>query len=169
MFEITELHWVVIVAIIIVIVFIIFVGSFIWYLNFYFNRYEPVYIEGIDGIKHKNALASRFCKIVISNTITKQCLYNSDNVGLWLITSNVITAWPKDVVKSLNELHRLILEEVESQLSVEKHEQLTKNLKILELALDSNLLKSSIRTPPYLYTHIYALWITRALNALNNT
>lgn len=151
------------------VVFISFTCLLMAYLRFYFNRYEPVYIMLENGSKVKNPIASRFCKIIISNTITNQCLNDSDNVGLWLLVCNVINAWPRDDILNIADLHKEVLHDLSMQLDETKYEKMAANLINLELALNSNLLKSKIRTPPYVYTNIYALWISRVLSTLNKT
>lgn len=149
------------------VVFITFICLVMSYLRFYFNRYEPVYILDEFNVKRKNPIASRFCKIIISNTITNQCLSDTNNVGLWLEVSNTINSWPRDYILDVKELHSSVMEELRATLDDKKYEQVAENLIKLELALNSNLLKSKIRTPPYLCTNIYVLWISRVLDTLN--
>lgn len=168
MFEFSNLHCITVTLIFFVLVVVVFFILLMFYLNFYFNRYEPVYVLNDKNVKVKNALTSRFCKIIIANTITDQCIHNTNNVGLWLLVSNIISGWPRDEVMSLQEIHTLVLKDIYFTDNDVKYDQLVENLSLLDTALNSNLLKSNMTTPPYLYTHIYASWITNVLNTLNN-
>lgn len=169
MFVFNSMPVAILIIIAMVVVFVSFVCITMSYLRFYFNRYEPVYIKTNEGMLEKNPIASRFCKIIISNTITNQCLTDSDNVGLWLLISNTITSLPSNSIVNITELHKEILLELSNQLDEIKYERMSANLIKLELAIDSNLLKSKINTPPYLCTEVYALWISRVLGTLNKT
>lgn len=149
--------------------FVGFVGFTMVYLRYYFNRYEPVYTMNDYGHCEKNHIASRFCKIILSNTITDQCLNDIDNVGLWMLTSNVILEWENDVLLSVAELHTVLLAALKDQLDEVQYEKLHGNFIKLELMINSNLMKSKITTPPYLRSSTYALWVTRVLSTLNRS
>lgn len=149
--------------------FVGFVGFTMVYLRYYFNRYEPVYTMNDYGHCEKNHIASRFCKIILSNTITDQCLNDIDNVGLWMLTSNVILEWENDVLLSVVELHTVLLAALKDRLDVVQYEKLHGNFIKLELMINSNLMKSKIATPPYLRSSTYALWVTRVLSTLNRS
>ena len=146
--------------------FIIFTMS---YLRYYFNRYEPVYTLSDNGQCEKNHIASRFCKIILSNTVTDQCLTDVENIGLWMMVSNIIIEWDDNDILSINELHSNTLLELKCQLDENQYEKIATNFIKLELAIDSNLMKSKIATPPYLRGSTYAVWITRVLSTLNKS
>lgn len=149
--------------------FVGFVGFTMVYLRYYFNRYEPVYTMSEAGHCEKNHIASRFCKIILSNTITDQCLSDVENVGLWMLTSNLIMEWENDALLSVSELHTTLLLLLKEQLDTVQYEKLHSNFVKLELTINSNLMKSKIATPPYLRSSTYALWVTRVLSTLNRT
>lgn len=153
-------------------VFVVFV-AFVWFamscLRYYFNRYEPVYTLTETGSFEKNHIASRFCKIIISNTITDQCLMNVENIGLWMVASNIVNNWERDSIMSIKQMHREVIFALEKELDEQQLENIKTNLIKLELALNSNLLKSKIPTPPYMRTSTYASWVTQVLSTLNNS
>lgn len=150
-------------------IFIVFVCFTMLYLRYYFNKYEPVFTISATGGFEKNHIASRFCKIIMSNTITDQCLTDVDNIGLWMLASNVIAEWPGDTILNIKEIHDHVSEILVTQLDEIKYEKLLGNLIKLELALNSNLMKSKIRTPPYIQTSTYAVWVTRVLSTINKS
>lgn len=150
-------------------VFVCFVCFTMSYLRYYYNKYEPVYTKTSSGEFEKNHIASRFCKIIMSNTITDQCLTDIENIGLWMLASNIISEWPHNSLMSVDELQSKLSDILVYQLDVEQYEKMKVNLIKLELAMNSNLLKSKIPTPPYLRASTYAVWVTRVLSTMNKS
>lgn len=169
MLGLNQLPVAILVAVSIFGVFVCFVGFTMVYLRYYFNRYEPVYTMTEGGVCEKNHIASRFCKIILSNTITDQCLSDIENVGLWMLASNTILEWEDDSIMCVGDLHAKLLAVLREKLENVQYEKLVANCTRLELAVDSNLMKSKIATPPYLRGSTYAVWVTRVLSTLNKS
>lgn len=150
-----------------VLLFVVFVIIAMGYLRYYFNRFEPIYTLDDSNQLVKNPIASRFCKIVISNTISNQCLYDIENIGLWMLASNVVTEWTDDKIMSINQLHNAVYDALASELDQAQYAKLMNNLTQLEDALNCNLSDSQINTPPYMHASTYALWATSVLSMLN--
>lgn len=134
------------------------------WIRIYFNKYEPVYIKSPGGAFIKNHIASRFCKIIISNQITDKCMEDVDIVGLWTLvikTSDTIST----EVKTISKLHVSILEAIEESVDSIQYVKLHDCLMQIERELHSNFEQSNIPTPPYLSIRTYILWVEAAIES----
>lgn len=152
----------------VVVIFISFTLAAAGWIRLYFNKYEPVYIKSDDGTFVKNHIASRFCKIIISNVITDYCMEDVEYIGLWSLVVK-FTDDISDEIKSITSLHLNILGSVEEHIDVEQYRKLSGCLKEIENSLFSNLDDSNIMTPPYLAARTYLLWVESAVDLLKRT
>lgn len=169
MLTLAQLPLSVVIVVSLFILFIVFVTLTMGYLRYYFNKHEPVFTKTATGEFEKNIVAARFCKIVLSNTISNMCLQSVESVGLWMMVGNIVMEWSDDTIMSIPEIHKKLSVSLKDQLDVENYERISTNLIRLELTLDSNLSKSKIASPPYLRSGTYALWVTNVLDALNKS
>ena len=134
------------------------------WIRIYFNKYEPVYIKSPGGAFIKNHIASRFCKIIVSNHITDKCIEDVDIVGLWTLvikSSDTIST----EVKTISKLHVSILEAIEESVDSIQYVKLHDCLMQIERELHNNFEQSNIPTPPYLSIRTYILWVEAAIES----
>lgn len=147
-----------------IVAFVSFALASAGWIRIYFNKYEPVYIRTSSGALNKNHIASRFCKIIISNHITDKCIEDVNIVGLWTLIikkSDTIST----EVKTIGKLHLSILEAIEESLDSIQYVKLHDCLMQIERELDNNLKQSNIATPPYLSIKTYILWVESAIES----
>ena len=147
----------------IIIIFVSFTLAAAGWIRLYFNKYEPVYIKDDNGNFVKNHIASRFCKIIISNVITNRCMLDIEYVGLWMLVTKFVDEINEEV-KCISSLHLNILGSVEEHIDVDQYKKLSDCLKEIETDLFSNLDDSNIMTPPYLTINTYLLWVESAVD-----
>lgn len=152
----------------VILLFVAFTLAAAGWIRLYFNKYEPVYVETENYMFVKNHIASRFCKIIVSNTITDNCLADVSYIGLWTI---VVKNAPSDdhEIKSVSKLHESMLESVEHTLTTNEYTKLKNCLDEIELNLVNNLDDSNILTPPYLSLSTYILWVESAIEAFKRS
>lgn len=152
----------------IIVVFVSFTLAAASWIRLYFNKYEPVYIKVDSEAFVKNHIASRFCKIIISNQIIDDCMGDVDYIGLWALVIKS-TMGAVDEIQSINVLHSSILGEVEECLDITQYVKLRDCLNQIETNLYSNLFDSNIPTPPYLTISTYLLWVEAALETFKKS
>ena len=145
-------------------VFVSFALAAASWIRIYFNKYEPVYIRAPSGAFIKNHIASRFCKIIVSNHITDKCIEDVDIVGLWTLVINTSDTISTEV-KTISKLHVSILEAIEESVDSIQYVKLHDCLMQIERELHSNLEQSNIATPPYLSIRTYILWVEAAIES----
>lgn len=147
-----------------VVAFVSFALAAVSCIRIYFNKYEPVYIRAPSGAFIKNHIASRFCKIIVSNHITNKCIEDVDIIGLWTLvikSSDTIST----EVKIISKLHLSILEAVEESVDSIQYVKLHDCLMQIERELNNNFEQSNIPTPPYLSIKTYILWVEAAIES----
>lgn len=142
--------------------FVVFTLAAAGWIRLYFNKYEPVYIKDEQENFVKNHIASRFCKIIISNVVTDKCMEDVGYIGIWSLVLKSID-YNDSEIKCISSLHLNILGAVEEHLDLDKYIKLQKCLKEIEVTLFNNLDDSNIITPPYLAISTYVIWIESAI------
>lgn len=149
-------------------IFIIFVSFTLVAANWvrmYFNKHEPVYVLDNAHLV-KNHIASRFCKIVITNGIKHQCMRNVENIELWILIykANHVTL---NKIDSIQNLHYTMLNLIKTEVTEDQYYTAMGYLEDINRNLIQHLTKSKIPTPPYFTMNTYLLWIGDVLNTFS--
>lgn len=142
----------------IVIIFILILTTWV---RVYFNKNEPVYVRIGDSYV-KNYIASRFCRMVISNHVKDQCLNDIENIKIWLLILR--THYDEyNNCRSIHNLHDAILFKIRERITYKQYANLKINLDNIELSLNSNLDISKIPSPPYFSLRTYLKWVNETM------
>lgn len=153
---------------IILLIFLIFTSFALVAANWvraYFNKHEPVYVLD-EAVLVKNHVASRFCKIVITNAIKDQCLSNIENIGLWTLILRAKHATPNRI-DSIQNLHYCMLKVIRNEVTEEQYHLTMEYLEDINRNLIQHLTKSEISTPPYFTMNTYLLWVGDGLRSFS--
>lgn len=153
---------------IVLLIFLIFASFTLVAANWvrmYFNKHEPVYVLE-DARLVKNHIASRFCKIVITNVIKDQCMRNVENIGLWMLIHKARHPTPNRI-DSIQNLHYCMLNIIRAEVTEEQYYSAMEYLEDINHNLIQHLTKSEISTPPYLTMNTYLLWVGDGLDSFS--
>lgn len=140
-----------------------------FYIKTHYNHTEPVFIYEENGKMKKNHIASRFCKIVISNAIIEECLKSHDSFKPWVtIKEALVNCSESELHKPLTlaTMHCIIRRETYGTENAKMIEEVNDILDEISSKVDTNLKESNINTPPYFSRKTYARWVDQAVRSV---
>lgn len=123
-----------------------------------------VFILDKDDKLSESLLAKHFCLMTVTNAISEQCLFQSQNLQLWIEIRRTLKSFDEEIY-SMDAIHDRILEKMKFD-SVAKKETVKETLDKIKENVYRHLQLSSIRTPPFFYPANYVKWINIALRKI---